>query len=98
MIQFVDKKTEIPTGRPDGSNMKYSDIIKVCLGSAPQTGMTIAQMRERMKIMDKFDKKSDKVQLEDMEVAVIKNAISAFPFPTSHKHLLEMEDYINSLK
>ncbi len=73
-------------------------IIKEVCSIAP-SGMTLAQMRSRIRVLDAVDAaKENSIQLEDADYATLSDAVNGMSWARADKSLLEILDSILEAK
>lgn len=95
MKVIENKKTELV--KNDTEKLKYSDLIMLCVRVAPQGGFSLEQMRPRLKIIEVCEAGKAKLEMEDAEFAVVKQACAAMKWAAMDKDIVDFADYIQSL-
>ncbi len=60
--------------------------------NTPVDGINIAQMRQRISLLDKLEKATDKLELEDADFDAIKSLIEKYQFGIVSRHVLALCD------
>jgi len=67
--------------------------------NTPIEGINIAQMRQRINLLDKLEKAGDKLELEDADFDAIKGLIENYKFGIVSRHVLALcEKFLNPEK
>lgn len=96
MITFVDKETPIQNGE---HKLYFSELIKMTLERSPVKGMDTGQMRKHMKLIDILEKgHKGTINIDQDLWNDLKIAFKSFLWANTHSAIIELEDYIDSLK
>jgi len=87
----------IPVRVKEGSPFTTVSILREAAGGAPN-GMTVAQMRSRIRILDAIDSGKDEIRLEDAEYSTLVDAINGMPWVRADRHILQIIDDVLSAK
>jgi len=96
MATFQNIETKITVGE-NATPMTYADLLKVCLGAASSEGITIGDMRNRIKILDKLENPGKTMELTTEEVLLVKGVVANFKWAVMHKDLIGFGEHIESL-
>lgn len=78
---------------------KYSDLILIVINNPPQTGFSIADIKQRLQIAAAMENLTDnKFTLEDVDFTLVKTLLAAFKWTQVNKEIVEFSDYIDSIK
>lgn len=79
--------------------MHRSDLLKLATVSPPMDrGISIADMRSRMRILDAIEKAGEKdIELEDADFTAAKRYFETFEWIGPHKDLIELADHLDEL-
>lgn len=82
----------------DFATFKTRDVIRQIIEAVPPTsgGIPLAEMRTRLKLLDKLDAAGDTLELEDAEHAHLQRLLQAFPFGVVHPDLVPIADAIEN--
>lgn len=72
---------------------KTAEIIRVVTEKAPD-GVTVSEMRRRIRILDALDGGKDSIELEDADHEMLQHIVNKFPFAVANKELLAVIDGI----
>jgi hypothetical protein len=79
------------------AQMTYRELIKAVCEKAPENGFTLAEMRERNRILDAIHKESDKYPLEDADYEKLKNLVLNMSWAVFDKEIIVFSEYIERL-
>lgn len=96
MKEVTNKKTELLNEKKE--NLNYGDLIKTVIGTLTADGVTIAQMRQRMKIIDVCTAGGEVLSFEDTDFSFIKDQISFFRWGVMNKDIIDFGEYIAEMK
>lgn len=85
---------KVITLRQDG-NLKSKDVFTQIIRVAPK-GMDIAEMRSRIRVLDKLEAAEDSLELEDADYNVLQTAIQGNQWGVADKGLLQIIDDVLS--
>lgn len=98
----VDNKFTPFFKNADGSPIGYISVIRNILGHDNGKTMNIDQIRERFKLIERFEKaiekKEESISLSKDELALVKRLVLSNQWPIVHKDIIEFVDYVESLK
>ena len=92
-LQLKTFEIEVP-GR-DPIKIEYATLIKGALNGIPEGGLAPADMRERIKLMDKLEEATGTINLSQEEVETIYSLAKDQRFSVVHKGFV---DYIEDLE
>lgn len=76
----------------DGTS--YKEVLSKIVTFHPERGVSIAEMRPLMKILEKLEKSNSVLELEDAEHSALLDRIDEFKFGRGHPDLIAMRDAI----
>lgn len=83
----------------DDEKLKTRDVLRVVLEKpGGQTGIGVDEMRRRIRILDKLEKASEKLELEDADYELIKNLYDGFQFAVVDRTLVQISDDLATAK
>lgn len=77
-------------GEAFNSKQSFTEVL-----SLPAQGCSVADMRRRMKVLDKLETAVDEVELEDAEFELLKQIYHGTQFRVVHKDLLAIADTLS---
>lgn len=90
MIKLVDNEIILKNGK----RLKHFKIIPEILESAGIYGVTTGIIRERLKLLDKFEAPKDEIEITEKELQIIISAELNFAWGFMERSILEFEDYL----
>lgn len=91
----LNKKTELTNSE---GKIDRNSFLKFIVNEPTKEGLTIIQMRERMRIIDAIDNAGEgNVTLEDHDFNLLKNIFDNFRFYKPHKDILELANHLEEL-
>jgi hypothetical protein len=96
MKTVKNQQTHIKNGE---NFLNRGDLIKLAAVSPPpDRGITIQDMRSRMRVLDAIDKAgSGDIEFEDADFAVAKRLFEGFGWISPHKDLIDLADHLDEL-
>ena len=84
----------------NGQNTNYFELITACLNGQAAKGISIGQMRYVIKVIDLFDnfKLATSILLTPSQLAIVQKSVEEMQWAIIDPALVEMYDYILSLK
>lgn len=77
----------------EGHQLKFSDKKLLAeIINRPVEGISVAEMRERIKLLDKIEAAEETLELEDSEFDKMKSLVEGFKFGIVSKHVLALCD------
>lgn len=84
-------KLESSTETHQGQKIKFDDKKNLTeIVNTPVEGITVEQMRQRIKLLDKIESSESDLSLEDAEFEQLKSIIEKYKFGIVSKHLLSL--------
>lgn len=91
--------------------MLRSDLLKIVANKAPERGLSITAMRERMRILDVLEKctaddvfktaptghRASDITLEDADFNALKKLYNEYGWLAFHKDIIELADHLDEL-
>lgn len=77
---------------------KYSELATECLGASSVNGVTISEMKHRMRIIDQVEKSNGHIELEKVDFQVLKKCVSEMKWAFIAPGIVEFADAIESVK
>lgn len=100
MKELSNKQTKIID--ENKSNIYYSDLIRIVVGNISGDGLTIAEMKQRMKIIDVCaaarKKKNEALKFEDEDFKLIKSKVEAHRWGVINKEIIQFSDDVQAVK
>lgn len=83
---------------PDFATFKTRDVIRQIIEAVPPQsgGIGLADMRHRLKLLDKLDAADETLWLEDAEHEALVRLLHGFPFGVVHPELARIADAIEN--
>lgn len=97
---FKDQETEIREAEGAPKMMCQSDLLKLCLNAPSREGMSIDEMRRRIKALEAIEAKNPETQEIAFELDVfneLKRVVNNFKWALVHKDVVTTIDKINGL-
>lgn len=87
MKSFQNKETTIQNG---DIKLKYSDLAIACMNHVdPQRGIRGEEMYKNFKVIDKLEKASDLISLEDAEYDILFEKVMNMPWAFQHRDIVQ---------
>ena len=77
-------------------NLSYFDILKLAVENPGQSGLTIKDMRSRIRVLDILESK-DVADIEDADFETLKFCWNQMSWRICSKDIIAIDDYLNSL-
>jgi hypothetical protein len=84
--------------RSDNPKFKSADVFKLVIEQSPQKALTLADMRLRVKILDKIEAADKAFLLEDTEHKALGDALASFPWAVFDRSLLQILEDVDGAK
>ena len=94
MKKIKNKKTTI---QGENGVLNYAELAKLCVNQPKQGGYTVTDMQQRLRILDKLDKKGDVIEIEDADFEVLKPLVKNMKWAIIHKDLVDFVNYLTNL-
>lgn len=91
-------KLKVLDEKDQKDRLSYKEILLTML-KTPQSkeGLTIDDIRQSVKIMEKLEAAKDSIKLEDAEYLYLQNKIKNFKWAIAHKNIVQfIDDYNNA--
>ncbi len=87
-MEFQDKQIGI----------NYADLMISALNLAPKGGLSVSEMRVRIKVVDKLEaqKNAKTIELEDADKELVKSCFNAMRWGRSSKEIITFEDNLKA--
>ena len=79
-----------------GQEITYFQLIAQCLEATALEGVTIGQMRDKMKVLDKLEEEKVEI-IEDELEKIILPAVNGMKWSIINQELISFGDYLNNL-
>ncbi len=89
MKSITNKTTEIKNGEVF---LDYADLLKAILNVTPQGGISVQDMKMRLKLHDVIDKSNGTIEFEDSDYNYLKPLLANMKWGISHKNIVEFSD------
>ena len=78
----------------------YFDLVKICVINSSSNGLTVAEIKERLKLSELIEtqKEGEPLEVTPEQTRLIKTSVAAFKWTQPHKDIVEFGDYIEALK
>lgn len=102
MKTIENKTTSISNG--DEVNKKFltsGDLLKIIINTVPQGGLTVEEMKKRLRLIESLDKANEttsSISLEDADFDLLKTQTIDYKWGALHKDIIDLVDSINSIK
>lgn len=73
----------------------YAYLISVCVNEVGKNGISINDMRKRLRILERLN--SEYIELEDADFNLLVTLVNEMIYAKVNKEIVEFTDYINSL-
>jgi len=83
---------------PEVQLMMYVDLAKLCIDSPPQGGFTVDEMRKRLKIAERLDEATARIELEDAEYEKLNELVSQYRWGIMHPDVIGFVDAVEGAK
>ncbi len=88
----MDNKQLSITDGADGEKLTTAKLLAIVMGSQPGDGLTIADMRLRLVILNKLEQANSKIELEKNELKTVISAYRSYRFAFLHPDLVAIDD------
>jgi hypothetical protein len=78
--------------------LSYLNIMRACINEPARDGLSVDEMRKRIRVLDKLTDGIVELELEDDDFNTLKDIVNKKRWPMPHKNIIEFVDYINSIK
>lgn len=93
MKNIENKQTTIP------SVADYRELINVVVNAAPQGGMTMSDMRSRLRIIDAVEKSNgENIALEDADYDTLLTCLDAMRWAIVDRQIVDFEDAVKAAR
>lgn len=89
-----NKQTEIKDGK--NGMLTYADFIKAICEFRGERGLSIEDIRNRLRIIEACG--NGEIKLEDADFANLKNYAGKMQWAIIHKDIVEFDDYLKNIK
>ena len=90
ILKILDEESKV-------NKLSYKEIILTILKTPTKDGLTIEDIRQSVKIIEKIEPAKEAVQFEDAEYNYLKKKINAFKWAIPHKNIITfIDDYNNT--
>lgn len=86
------------------TTIKYRDnllsrveLLKLVVNHATERGITISDMRTRMRILDVLEGSGDNINIEDADFTLMKKLFDQYGWLQLHKDIIELADHLDEL-
>lgn len=88
----LEKSKETHIVRGVSTELEFNDksLIKEVINIPPREGITVEQMSQRIKLLDKVEAAQETLELEDADFTAIKELIQNYRFGIVSKHVLKL--------
>ena len=94
MKTFENKTISIKGSEPS----KYSDLLKICLDSIPQGGLTTSEMKARLKVATALDNAAENIQLEDADHDKLVSLVKEMKWGVVAQEIIDLEEAVLNAK
>ena len=77
---------------------KFSELANECLGASSVNGVNITEMRHRIRIIDQMEKANGEIELEKVDMQVLKKCVSEMQWRFVSPGIIEFVDAIETIK
>ena len=79
---------------------RYADVFLQAMKSSPTNGMTVGEMKDVSKLIDLIEAHKDDsiIEIKESQVKIILKKTREIKWVVYNKELIEMDDYLESLK
>ena len=95
-VQLKTFEVEVPGGDP--VKIEYKTLMTGALNSVPEGGLAPADMRDRIKLMDKLEEATGTVNLTQEEVDIIYGLAKDQRFGIVHKGFVDYMEDLEKIK
>lgn len=88
----MDNKQLNLTDGASGEKLTTAKLLAIVMGSQPADGLTIADMRSRLTILNKLEAANGTIELNKDELTTVAAAYRAYRFAMLHADLVGVDD------
>lgn len=93
MKKLENKKIDIREGLAT-----YADLVKGVADYVPRgTGLTVLEMKKRLRLVEAAEKAKESIELEDEDVKKLQEIVPTVEWIFNHKAIVEFTDAVASL-
>ena len=78
--------------------VKYSDLLVSVINKPIKESLSINDMRRDLRVLDSIEKGLEMIELEDTDIAYVKDEVKKSSWAIRHPDILAFADYIDGLQ
>jgi hypothetical protein len=75
----------------------YAELVKACASNIGKEGVSIAEQRKRIRILDVVEKNEEVMNFEDADADVLKSLVSSMPWALVNKDIVAFGDAVEKM-